>query len=391
MIHRPLFTAALLSAAALMPLAQAQAAGCAGMGGTPLGIGTVVDVPAGPNTGYALTLAAGEGVIIDLTSLAPTPAVTSEGEGDEHEEAPAPRSMTLCSAKGAVLAPQPGEVFEKGGSVSAIDGGERLRFVAPAAGRYTLVLTTDEARRELLVRRRELTGRQASVIPAQLDGTQSGSASSAAPMVYSFSGTAGQWVELKSTSDKDTLLRLAGPDRDGNYSKIAENDDSDGLNPIIRRKLTQTGTYYLQVDSLSDEAGEFALTLKKIDAPLPPPPPAALRPGASVSGKLESGDDVKIYALQVIAGHSYRIDTAPGAAWDIAVAIGLPNPVEPDYGGTGPDASFSEVKSQDSGTRGGEKLTFTARSTGQLLVKIKSFGLEDSDGSYTLGVTDLGM
>ena len=93
-------------------------------------------------------------------------------------------------------------------------------------------------------------------------------------MVFSFSGTAGQWVMLKSTSEKDTLLRLAGPDKVGEYAQIAENDDSDGLNPVLRRKLPLTGTYYVQVDSLSDESAEFELTINRTDAPKPPPPPA---------------------------------------------------------------------------------------------------------------------
>jgi hypothetical protein len=386
MIRRRIFAAALLSAAALAPLAQVHAAGCNAAGASALTVGTVVDVAPGSAANYALNLGAGEGVIIDLASLA---AQDAASDGDEGEKPAAPRSLAVCNAKGAVLAPQPGEVFEKGGSVSAIEGGQRLRFIAPTAGRYTLSVTPADARRELLVRKRELTGGQAAALPAQLDGTQSGVASTAAPMVYSFAGTAGTWVELKSTSEKDTVLRLAGPDREGNYSVVAENDDSDGLNPVIRRKLATTGTYYLQVDSLSDEAGEFALTLKRIEAPKPPPPPAVLRAGAALSAKLDSGDDVKIYALPVVAGHSYRIEAA-APAYDIALAIGLPNPVEPDDGGTAPDASFSEVKSQDSGTRGTEKLNFTARSTGQLLVRVKSFGLEESDGSFMLGVTDLG-
>ncbi len=402
MLHRRHTAAALLCAAALAPLAQAYAAGCGTVVGAPLIIGSVSEIAAKAGGSYALNLAAGEGVFIDLASLAPEPVSAGNASGSAAEgaavaahdssgdDAPLPHNLAVCNGKGRVLAPQPGEVFEKGGSVSRIGGGQRLRFIAPAAGTYTLTVNVDDSKRELLVRRRELTGGQAMAIPAQLDGTASGSASSAAPLVYSFAGTAGQWVELKSASEKDTLLRLAGPDRDGNYSKIAENDDSDGLNPMIRRKLPQTGIYYLQVDSLSDEAAEFALTLKKIDAPKPPPPPATIRPGPALPFKLDDGDDVKIYALQVVSGHSYRIDAAPGAAWDIAVAIGLPNPVEPDDGGDGPDASFSEVKGQDAGTSGAEKLIFTARNTGQLLIKIKSFGLEESDGAFTLGVTDLG-
>ena len=207
-------------------------------------------------------------------------------------------------------------------------------------------------------------------------------------MVFTFSGTAGQWVELKSTSEKDTVLRLAGPDRKGAYSKIAENDDSDGLNPMIRRRLPITGTYYLQVDSLAEDIGAFELTLKKIDAPKPPPPPVAMRVGARVSDKLKDGDDVRLYTLPVVSGHNYRL--LLNAAYDGVVAIGLSNPVEPDDGSDKADAGFTEVKSQDTGTSGDEKLDFTARSTGSLLVRVKSFGIGDTDGTFTLVATDEG-
>jgi hypothetical protein len=256
------------------------------------------------------------------------------------------------------------------------------------AGQYTVTTAASDEPREILVRRRSVGASPPPVVSAQLDSSQKGIASSSAPMVFSFAGTAGQWVLLKSTSEKDTVLRLAGPDKAGEYAQIAENDDSDGLNPVLRRKLATTGTYYLQVDSLSDEPGEFELSLKRTDAPKPPPPPAALRTGAQVADKLADGDDVKLYTLAVVSGHSYRLDLT--AAYDGVVAIGLPNPVEPDDGGDKPDAGFSEVKSQDSGTSGTEKLNFTARSTGQLMVRVKSFGIGETDGSYTLTATDLG-
>jgi hypothetical protein len=238
------------------------------------------------------------------------------------------------------------------------------------------------------VRRRDVGTSQAPVVSATLGTPQKGITSSSAPMVFSFAGTAGQWVDLKATSDKDTLLRLAGPDRGGNYAVIAENDDSDGLNPRIRHRLPVTGTYFVQVDSLADEPGEFDLTLARIDAPPPPPPPTPLRMGARVAGKLADGDAVGMYVLPVAAGHSYRIDLT--TVYDGVVAIGVPNPVEPDDGGTGPDVGFTEIKSQDANTSGTERLTFTARGNGQLLVRVKSFGIGNTDGGYTLTTTDLG-
>ena len=388
-------TALLLAATALAPLAQAQAAPCPAAGATALTVGTVADVAPGAARSFSITLGANEGVIVDLSSLKPpAPAArhsdAEEGDDHEHTAAPAPalRTLKLCDAGGALLAPQPGEVFEKGGSVSATNDGERLRFVAPSAGNYTIATGASDEPREILVRRRSVGASPPPVISAQLDSSQKGITSSGAPMVFSFAGTAGQWVLLKSTSEKDTVLRLAGPDKAGDYSQIAENDDSDGLNPVLRRKLATTGTYYLQVDSLSDEPGEFELSLKRTDAPKPPPPPVALRTGAQVAGRLADGDAVVLYTMAVVAGHSYRLDlTAP---YDGVVAIGLPNPVEPEDGGDKPDSGFSEIKSQDSGTSGTEKLNFTARSTGQLMVRVKSFGIGETDGAFSLTATDLG-
>ena len=386
-------TAILLATAALVPLALASAATCPAAGGAALTVGTVADVAPGAVRSFSLSLGANEGVIVDLSSLKPAAPVTTghgDGEGDEHAHTPAAalHTIRLCDAKGTLLAPQPGEVFEKGGSVSATSDGERLRFVAPRTGQYVISADASAEPREILVRRRSVGASPPPVVSAQLDASQKGITSSKSPMVFSFTGTAGQWVLLKSTSEKDTVLRLAGPDKAGDYSQNAENDDSDGLNPVLRRKLATTGTYYVQVDSLSDEPGEFELSLKRTDAPKPPPPPVALRTGAQVAGRLAGGDDVRLYTFAVISGHSYRLDlTAP---YDGVVAIGLPNPVEPDDGGDKPDAGFTEIKSQDSGTTGTEKLNFTARSTGQLLVRVKSFGIGETDGGYTLTATDLG-
>lgn len=384
----------LLAAAALAPLAAADAATCPTAGATSLPTGTVASVPTGSVRNYKISLGSGEGVIVDLASLKPKvkPSTSSDDEEgeDEHdsEKAAAPHSIRICDAAGTLLAPQPGEVFAKGGSVTSTEDGERLRFVAQRAGDYIISVDASDEAREILARRRDLGAAQLPIVSAGLDTIQKGRVSSSAPMVFTFSGTAGQWVELKATSEKDTLLRLAGPDRQGAYSKIAENDDSDGLNPMIRRRLPITGTYYLQVDSLSEDIGNFELTLKKIDAPKQPPPPVALRVGARVSDKLKDGDDMRIYTLPVVSGHNYRL--LLNAAYDGVVAIGLSNPIEPDDGSDKPDAGFSEVKSQDTGTSGDEKLDFTARSTGTLLVRVKSFGIGDTDGTFTLIATDEG-
>ncbi|MFT4026950.1 MAG: hypothetical protein QM676_09135 [Novosphingobium sp.] len=393
------FAVPFLLAAALAPFAQAQAAApasCAGTDAGALTLGTASRVDPGAARSFWVTLAAGQGIIVDLSSLTPAAAAAKDDDDDDHGDnhggggdAKAPlRDIALCDAKGAKLVPLPGEVFEKGGSVSAIPDGQRLRFVAPSAGRYKIGVVPGTDAREIIARERVLGSATGGVAPTGIGKTEGGKVSASAPQVFSFPGAAGQWVELKAVSENDTVLHLAGPDPRGEYSEIASNDDSDGLNPVIRRKLPVTGTYYLQVDALGDELKDFTLTLKATKAPPPPPPPAPLRAGATVQGKLGGEDDAKLYALPVLAGHSYRLELT--ASYDGVVAIGLPNPVEADDGDSGPGAGFSEVKSQDSGTSGTERLNFTARSTGQLLVRVKSFGIGETDGSYTLAATDLG-
>jgi hypothetical protein len=378
--YRPLIFAGLLGGA-LAPLGAAQAAACPGGGA--LMIGSVTPVVPGATRGFAIDLKAGQGVIVDLASLGGT--APKPDDADEAGDAATVRALSLCDAAGRIVAPQPGEVFEKGGSVSDTPDGERLRFVAPAAGRYVIAVAAGDSQREILARHRDLGTGQSGVVSVQLGSQQDGTVSSSSTQTYSFSGTAGQWVELKSTSESDTLLNLAGPTRDGSYAVIATNDDSDGLNPKIRRRLPATGIYYLQVDSLSDDPGSFTLALNKIATPPLPSPPAALRAGATINGALTSDDDVKLYTLSVSAGHSYRLSL--NAPYDGVVAIGLPNPIEAD---DGDETGFSEVKSQDTGTTGTEKLDFTAHSTGQLLVRVKSFGIEDGQGGFTLTVTDNG-
>src|SRR5260221_169925 len=77
-------------------------------------------------------------------------------DDDEHSRAPVSHTLKLCDAGGALLARQPGEVFEKGGSVSSNDDGERLRFVATRAGQYVISAAASDEPREILVRRRSV-------------------------------------------------------------------------------------------------------------------------------------------------------------------------------------------------------------------------------------------
>lgn len=376
--------AALLAAAAWLP-APALAAACGSPVAGKLGLGSATTIRPGAAQSYVLALGPGEGVIVDLVALDLPPA--AEAKPDETPGKADRPALRLCDVRGAVVAPQPWDVFENGGAVSAIPDGLRLRFAAATGGSYRVEVDAGSGERELLARRRTLAA-GASAIAARLGGDHDGKIAKDSPPIYSFFAGAGQWVELKATSESDTLLRLVGPDRAGAYSQIAVNDDSDGLNPTIRRRLPYSGTYYLRLETLGADSDDYTLSLKAMAAPVPPPPPAALRLGAAMQGKLTGEDDVTLYALPVEAGHAYRLElTAP---YDAYLAIGVANPVEAEDGDATPAAGFSEVRAQDAGTEGTERLDFTARAAGTLLVEVKSFGIGESDGGYTLTATDLG-
>lgn len=348
--------------------------------------GQALRVEPGPARAFTADLAAGQGLIIDLASLS-APGKESDSAEDADGEQARPRELRLCDATGVLLAPLAGDVFEKGSSLSRTPDGTRLRFVAPATGRYTLWLAPSPVARELLVRNRDLGA--ASVVQAAKVGSEvRGRTSSASPSLVSFAATAGQWVELKAVSESDTVLHLAGPDRSGTYTVLASNDDSEGLNPRIRRRIPVTGTYYVQVDSLSDDADDYTLGIKAVAAPPPPAPPAALRPGVQAGGRLAGTEDVRLFALPVSAGHAYRIELT--ADHDAVLAIGVPSPIEGEGDKDGPAGGIAEIRTQDSGLSGTERLNFTARADGQVVVLVRTLGIGETDGGFRLVATDLG-
>jgi len=368
-------------AAMLIAAGPALAAACSSAGAKPVMVGTVEPLAADAPGKFSVDLAAGQGVLVDLTTTA-----LDKGE-DEGTAAPTPGALGVCTANGALLSPLPSEVFKNGGALSADADGLHLRFVAPAAGRYLIAAAPAAGPRELLLRTRDLPRTDRKVTDLEMGGSDFAKVSNEAPLVYSFPGRAGQWVKITATSENDTVLHLAAPTGGGAYEVIADNDDSDGLNPVIRRRLPATGTYYVQVESITSDANDMTVLVQPTDAPPPPPPPAALKAGTVINGKLENAEDKLLFALPVQAGHAYRLEaTAP---YDVVVEVGVDNPMLDEDSETG--NGFSSVKSQDAGTTGTEKLNFTARATGRVLVQVRAYGLGDSDGSFKLTAVDAGM
>lgn len=375
-------TAAILTAAT-----PALAGTCDAAGAKAIGVGMLEPVAAGTAAKYSVDLSAGQGVLIDLVSVAPAAPSDSEGEdGEGHPAAQAAGTLRVCDASGVLVAPLASDVFANGGTMSATEDGARLRFIAPAAGRFVIASPAAEGARELLLRGRDLPAASRTVTELELGGSDFAKVSSAAPLVYSFQAKAGQWVKLTATSENDTVLHLAAPNGEA-YEVIADNDDSDGTNPMIKRRLPATGTYYVQVESLTSDVGEVTVLVQPTTAPPPPPAPTALRLGPVVEAKLESSEDKRVYALPVQAGHGYRLElTAP---YDAVIEVGLEDPLMSEEGADG--NGFSSIKSQDGNLTGTEKLTFTARASGRVLVQVRAFGLGDGDGSYKLVAVDTGM
>ncbi len=396
----------LLSGAAVAALATVSAPAafaangpCAASSGD-VTLNQVMMVEAGVARSYAVNLAAGQGVIVDLVNpeqgagdaatAAADAAMAAGGEHDHSAMAAADGSamaekVRICGASGAQLAPGRASVFdEEGGSgeTSATTDGTRLRFVAPSSGRYMIELGEISGRRELLVRNRSIEAAgETAIMPLTVGGTANGSVAPNAPKIYSFSGTAGQWVEIKSRAEElDTAIRLAGPTSDGSMEVLGYIDDTEGLNPIMKRRLPVTGEYLVQVTSVVGGSGDFTISLDRTAAPPPPPPAAMLREGQTINGRLTSTDEFRTFTFDGKAGESYSLEL--NAKYDAWIKLGLINPLEASGSETETDGGFTMLRSADDNLEGTEKLNFTMARDGRLNVEVRTYGLPESEADY---------
>jgi sugar lactone lactonase YvrE len=144
---------------------------------------------------------------------------------------------------------------------------------------------------------------------------------------YSFTATAGQILELDIDASQfgsplDPTLELLAAD---GTTRLAFNDDSDGLDSRIRLAVTTTGTYYVAVRDIDDLGGpEFQYTLHA----------RAIAPGpgdATISRAFDLGaplgiavrSDGALLVGDVFGGRIRRIDLASGA---VTMSL-VPSPV----------------------------------------------------------------
>jgi hypothetical protein len=284
----------------------------------------------------------------------------------------------------------PIEVCDIGGAALATETASRtgndliMRFTAPAAGRYTLVAAAHPWPRTLTLRTtRAPYGDAAPLIMGQ---TVFARLAPQMPRAWAFEGKAGQWVRIAAASQTDTAIHLVGPAADGKSAVLGEDDDSEGLNPLIQRKLHVDGTYVVEVQSLGEESDDITLDVRELPAPPPPAPPVSLRPGGEARRTLASIADRALYDVAVRTGRTYKVEAS--AAFDLALDVGLADPIEPASGALA--SGISVQRTVDVTRSGGEVAAFTAAADGHVLLRVRGLGINEGGEEFSLILTESG-
>lgn len=208
------------------------------------------------------------------------------------------------------------------------------------------------------------------------------------PRTWSFTGSAGQAVRIAARSDGDTRLKLVGPTAAGGTGQLADDDDSEGLNPEIRRRLLRTGTYFVTVETLSDDPEDVMIELREDAAPALAAAvvqaAGTVRPGAPVNASLGEGAGRQLWRLPVRAGRSYRVTLS--ARFDAGLDLGLADPLEPADGS--PPLGIALRRSSDTDGSGEEMLAFTAAADGEVLLQVRALDTAGTGGAYALEVSE---
>jgi len=301
------------------------------------------------------------------------------------------RIEIVLTGSAAPAAEAPVEVCDMAGASLAVDAapnadgtGITVRFTAPAAGRYTLVADAAPGPRTLTLRTTRAPFGDAA--PLNMGHTVFARLAPQMPRAWSFEGKAGQWVRIAASSQTDTAIHLVGPAADGKSALLGEDDDSEGLNPLIQRKLHVDGTYIVEVQSLGEEPDDITLDVRELPAPPPPAPPVSLRAGIPLQSTLTSIADRRLYDIAVRTGRSYKVEAS--AAFDLALDVGLADPIEPASGALA--SGISVQRTIDITHSGGEVAAFTAAADGHVLLRVRGLGINEGGEDYSLTLTETG-
>jgi hypothetical protein len=273
------------------------------------------------------------------------------------------------------------------------DGGEgtdaRLRFRAPADGRYFLIaqsLSTDGTGSFRLAMERLPEAPPARPRPIALGAQVTGTLGEQSPLLdddrrfdlYTFQGRAGQRVVITMrSSDFDSYLYLLAPG--GDETILATDDDSGGgLDARIRSTLPSNGEFRIRAASLGSWAeGAYVLEVRENDQL--PTAPRPILPGQTVEGALADFDEqldrgafVHQWTYSARAGERLRISMS-SHDFDTYLIFGrMVNGV------------FEAIAEDDDGGDGTDSLIeTTVAQAGQYVIRALSFS-QGRTGTYTL-------
>lgn len=204
--------------------------------------------------------------------------------------------------------------------------------------------------------------------------------------VYSFSGRAGERVEIVMRSDAvDSYVEVGEPVAAGEefFAEYSDDDSGGNVDARVRMTLPRDGEYQVRAYSLyPDETGDYSIELRE-----PTSAPASVRPirmGQTVQGTLDESDPVldddshyRIYTFDGRAGQSVRI-TLRSADFDPFLQFG-------DWDGTDIGVSYSDDDSGAGETGLDSMLELTLPATRTYAIMVNTvYGGELGDFSLTL-------
>jgi hypothetical protein len=189
----------------------------------------------------------------------------------------------------------------------------RLRFLAPATGRYHIVAQSwggDGLGAFTLSLEEAPLPAAARPVGIRIGQTVRGSLHEGSPRMeeddtpydlYTFEGRAGQRVQITMRSQAFDAFLVLGRMSDGERHTLAEDDDGGGgTDSRIRYELLVGGTYEIYAGAFADDAeGAYTLTVEELAPPVVRPT-QPLRLGAQVS------DDLRETDPQMVDGSHYR-------------------------------------------------------------------------------------
>ncbi|MCB2066375.1 MAG: PPC domain-containing protein [Erythrobacter sp.] len=228
--------------------------------------------------------------------------------------------------------------------------------------------------------------------------------------LYTIQGVAGELVEIAliGSDGLDPMLELRNP----GGSSVAFNDDSNGLNSMIRYTFEESGTYTIAAQAFGSSSGSYVLRVRDRQVPgAPTMGTQVIGIGQEVSGEVASawGDGAGWEeGGEVDGAHvDYRLSDAAiaairGGEGAVTVHLNAGDAGDPDFGGTldplvelgfETPLGFASVAQDDDG--GGNlnsllpiDLSGLADSPEMLsALRIRAAGFGGSSGGYTLSIT----